>query len=267
MPTALPGNMPHVVVIGGGGTGGAVAHDLALRGSAGHRPGARRGDLGHHRAPPRAAAQRRPLRGVRRGVRRGVHHREPDPAPDRARLVRAERRPVRRDHRRGHGLPAAVRRGLRGVRHPGDRALRRRGAAPRARAVTRTIKAAVRVPDGTMDAMRLPLRFFASAQRNGAVIRTYTSVVGLRRENGAVTGVQSPRRRQRRGVRAGRRPGGQRDGPVGPAGRRHGRGPGAGPLLARRARRGAHAAVRDGDQPAAPVGRRRHRRCRSAGCP
>src|SRR6478735_9912834 len=38
------------------------------------------------------------------------------------------------------------------------------------------IKAAVRVPDGTMDAMRMPLRFFATARHNGAEIRPYTEV-------------------------------------------------------------------------------------------
>ncbi len=43
------------------------------------------------------------------------------------------------------------------------------------------VRAAVQIPDGTMDAMRLPLRFFATAQQHGAVIRTYTQVVGLRR--------------------------------------------------------------------------------------
>ena len=41
------------------------------------------------------------------------------------------------------------------------------------------VKAAVEVPDGTMDAMRLPLRFFATAQSNGAVIKTYTEVEEL----------------------------------------------------------------------------------------
>ncbi len=41
-----------------------------------------------------------------------------------------------------------------------------------------------------MDAMRLPLRFFATAQQHGAVIRTYTQVVGLRRSDGTVTGVE-----------------------------------------------------------------------------
>ena len=32
------------------------------------------------------------------------------------------------------------------------------------------LKAAVRVPDATMDAMRMPLRFFATAKANGAEV-------------------------------------------------------------------------------------------------
>jgi glycerol-3-phosphate dehydrogenase len=51
------------------------------------------------------------------------------------------------------------------------------------------LKAAVWVPDATMDAMRLPLRFFATARRNGAELRPFTEAVGLRVEAGRVTGV------------------------------------------------------------------------------
>jgi len=39
-----------------------------------------------------------------------------------------------------------------------------------------------------MDAMRVPLRFFATARRNGADIRPYTEVVALTRSRRAVTG-------------------------------------------------------------------------------
>ena len=51
------------------------------------------------------------------------------------------------------------------------------------------LKAAVRVPDATMDAMRLPLRFFATAWRNGAQLRPFTEVTGLLTAGRAVTGV------------------------------------------------------------------------------
>jgi glycerol-3-phosphate dehydrogenase len=50
------------------------------------------------------------------------------------------------------------------------------------------LKAAVRVPDATMDAMRMPLRFFATAQQNGAELVNYLEVVGLLVHDGVVSG-------------------------------------------------------------------------------
>jgi glycerol-3-phosphate dehydrogenase len=51
------------------------------------------------------------------------------------------------------------------------------------------VKAAVWVPDATMDAMRLPLRFFATARRNGAELRPFTEVTGLLGHGRRVSGV------------------------------------------------------------------------------
>jgi glycerol-3-phosphate dehydrogenase len=50
------------------------------------------------------------------------------------------------------------------------------------------LKAAVRVPDATMDAMRMPLRFFATAQQNGAELFNYMEVIGLLAHGGVVSG-------------------------------------------------------------------------------
>jgi glycerol-3-phosphate dehydrogenase len=50
------------------------------------------------------------------------------------------------------------------------------------------LKAAVRVPDTTVDPMRLILRFLATALHNGADIRPYMEVTGLLRHNDHVTG-------------------------------------------------------------------------------
>ncbi len=50
------------------------------------------------------------------------------------------------------------------------------------------VKAAVRVPDCTVDPMRLILRFFATARRNGADIRPYIEVTELLLHNGLVSG-------------------------------------------------------------------------------
>jgi glycerol-3-phosphate dehydrogenase len=51
------------------------------------------------------------------------------------------------------------------------------------------VKAAVKIPDATMDAWRLPLHFFATARENGAEIRPFSEVVEIRREGKAVVGV------------------------------------------------------------------------------
>jgi glycerol-3-phosphate dehydrogenase len=51
------------------------------------------------------------------------------------------------------------------------------------------LKVAVRVPDATVDAMRLPLRFFATARRNGARISPSMEVTDLRKHKGHVSGV------------------------------------------------------------------------------
>jgi glycerol-3-phosphate dehydrogenase len=49
---------------------------------------------------------------------------------------------------------------------------------------------AAQIPDATMDAMRMPLRFFATAKQNGAVIKTYTEVLEFIRQGNTVTGIR-----------------------------------------------------------------------------
>ncbi len=51
------------------------------------------------------------------------------------------------------------------------------------------VKLAIQVPDATMDCWRLPMRFFATAKHNGADIRPYTEVIGLLKQNSTVMGV------------------------------------------------------------------------------
>ena len=51
------------------------------------------------------------------------------------------------------------------------------------------VRVAVEVPDATVDPMRLVLRFFATARRNGAELRTFTEVTGLACTARTVTGV------------------------------------------------------------------------------
>lgn len=51
------------------------------------------------------------------------------------------------------------------------------------------LRLAVQVPDGTIDAWRLPLHFFATAKHRGADIRTYSEVIGFLKNAGIVSGV------------------------------------------------------------------------------
>ncbi|MGD8701619.1 MAG: FAD-dependent oxidoreductase [Desulfosarcina sp.] len=57
-------------------------------------------------------------------------------------------------------------------------------------ALSPTIKAAIQVPDASMDAWRLAMGFFATARANGADIRPFSEAVGLLADAGKVTGVQ-----------------------------------------------------------------------------
>jgi len=51
------------------------------------------------------------------------------------------------------------------------------------------LKAAIQIPDATMDAWRLPLHFFATARENGADIHPFSEVVAIQREGERVVGV------------------------------------------------------------------------------
>ena len=53
------------------------------------------------------------------------------------------------------------------------------------------LRLAVQVPDGSMDAWRLALQFFASARYTGADIRSFCEVVGLNLSSGSAAGTQS----------------------------------------------------------------------------
>jgi glycerol-3-phosphate dehydrogenase len=51
-------------------------------------------------------------------------------------------------------------------------------------------KMAVQIPDASMDAMRLALRWFATAKHNGAQIKTYTEVISILKQGNTVTGAR-----------------------------------------------------------------------------
>jgi len=186
-----------IVVVGGGGTGAAILHDLALRGFRAvllERGELTSGTTGRHHGQ------------LHSGARYAV------PDPEAARECMQENRVLRRiapgsmelndglfvalndqecafldrflDACAGCGIPARV--------LTGDRARAMEpGLAP-------GVRLAVQVPDGTLDAWRLPLRFFAAARQRGAEIRTFCRVTGLERGAGRVTGVRFLDLRQRR---------------------------------------------------------------------
>ncbi len=167
-----------VVIVGGGGTGGALAHDLTLRGlrvTLVERGELTSGTTGRHHGL------------LHSGARYAVG--DPESATECIQENRILRRIAPGSFEENGGLFVALTDedadGLAGFlaacaacsiptrELSPDQALRLEpGLAP-------TLKAAVWVPDATMDAMRLPLRFFATARANGAVLRPFTEVSGV----------------------------------------------------------------------------------------
>ncbi len=181
--------MEHIVIIGGGGTGAAIAHDLALRGfevSLFERGELLSGTTGRHHGL------------LHSGARYAVH----DPAA--ARECIQENRILRRI------APQALEQndGLFVALNGSDLAFKplflencraagiptREFSAQHALALEPALKpdllAAVQVPDATIDAWRLPLHFFATARANGARIHNFSEVIGFFQSNGAVTGIR-----------------------------------------------------------------------------
>lgn len=180
---------PRIVIIGGGGTGGALAHDLVLRGLRVvlvERHGLTSGTTGRHHGL------------LHSGARYAVN--DPESAVECIRENRILRRIAPGSFEENDGLfvaldesdmayrdrflPACDASGI-PVRWLGPSAARRLEPG-----LADSILGAAQVPDGTMDALRLPLRFFATALANGADIRPYTEVEGLTGSTGCVTGVR-----------------------------------------------------------------------------
>jgi glycerol-3-phosphate dehydrogenase len=177
----------HVLIVGGGGTGAALAHDLSLRGlsvTLVERGELTSGTTGRHHGL------------LHSGGRYAVNDRES--AVECIEENRILRRICPGTFELNDGLFVAVEEedleyvdafvdsceacGIPAQRLTRDEALR---LEPN---LNPAIKLAVRVPDGTIDAMRLPLRFFATARRNGAVVRPYTEVRDLLVHDGLVSG-------------------------------------------------------------------------------
>jgi glycerol-3-phosphate dehydrogenase len=177
----------HVLIVGGGGTGGALAHDLALRGvqvTLVERGEFTSGTTGRHHGL------------LHSGARYAVNDRESAIECIDENLTLRKIAPG--SFEENDGLFVAITDEdmayypafLEGCEASGiptevlstDQAL---AMEPR---LNPALKAAVRVPDATMDAMRLPLRFFATAKANGAELLNHVEVSGLLVEQGVVTG-------------------------------------------------------------------------------
>lgn len=179
----------HVVVIGGGGTGAAILHDLMLRGFSAtlvERGELTSGTTGRHHGQ------------LHSGARYAVGDR--DIAQECMEEVEILQRIAPEALEMNYGLFVALTdedvefapRFITACREatipvleiPLERALR---MEPN---LNPAIRMAVQVPDGTIDAWRLPLHFFATARRNGAQIKTFTEVMEIQSRAGMVTGVR-----------------------------------------------------------------------------
>jgi glycerol-3-phosphate dehydrogenase len=181
--------MEHIVIIGGGGTGAALAHDLTLRGfevSLFERGEFLSGTTGRHHGL------------LHSGARYAVH----DPVAARECI---EENAILRSIapqalEQNDGLFVALnesdlayhRQFMEACRSCGIRTAEL--TADQARAIEPALhpdlKLAVQIPDATMDAWRLPMHFYATAKANGARLKNFAEVIGLQKSGGAVTGVR-----------------------------------------------------------------------------
>ena len=177
----------HVLIVGGGGTGGALAHDLALRGvrvTLVERGEFTSGTTGRHHGL------------LHSGARYAVNdHESAVECIEENRILRAI---APGSFEENDGLFVAIDDEdmaylpgfLEGCETSGIPAeqLTPQQALRLEPMLNPQLKAAVRVPDATMDAMRMPMRFFATAKLNGASLLNHVEVTGLLIHDGVVSG-------------------------------------------------------------------------------
>ena len=168
----------HVLIIGGGGTGGALAHDLTLRGvkvTLVDRGEVTSGTTGRHHGL------------LHSGARYAVGDKESAVECIEENMIL--RRICPGSFEENDGLFVAITdedmeylepflEGNEACGIPTQRLTPAEALALEPN-LNPEIKAAVRIPDATMDAMRMPLRFFATARHNGAEIHPYIEVHDL----------------------------------------------------------------------------------------
>ena len=180
--------LEHIIVIGGG-VGGAIAHDLSLRGfkvTLLEKGGLVSGTTGRHHGL------------LHSGARYVLHDRET------ARECLAENRILRRlapeAFEQNAGLFVAI--SDEDMAHRSDFIEECREAGIPVEKIDPSqalqlepnlnteLKSAFRVPDATMDAWRLPMHFFATAKSNGADIRPFSEVTQILANGENTTGVK-----------------------------------------------------------------------------
>ena len=181
--------MEHIIIIGGGGTGAALAHDLVLRGfrvSLFEKGELLSGTTGRHHGL------------LHSGARYAVH--DSIAAQECFQENQILRRIAPESLESNDGLFIALdesdteysRIFLSECRVCGIpvRKLSPQQALALEPEINPMLQLAVQVPDATMDAWRLPLQFFATAKANGARIHHFTEVKGLNQAAGSLTGVR-----------------------------------------------------------------------------
>ncbi len=177
----------HVLIVGGGGTGGALAHDLVLRGlrvTLVERGEFTSGTTGRHHGL------------LHSGARYAVNDRES--AVECIEENTILRRICPGSFEENDGLFVAITDEDMDyydefVKGCGDCGIPATELSPAEAlelepALNPKLQGAVRVPDATMDAMRMPLRFFATAKAGGAELRNYMEVLELALEGRSVAG-------------------------------------------------------------------------------
>ena len=185
----LAAGSPHVAIVGGGGTGGALAHDLTLRGvrvTLVERGEVTSGTTGRHHGL------------LHSGARYAVNDRES--AIECIEENQILRRTAPGSFEENDGLFVALteedlEHGRKLVAACAEAGIPTRELTPaesirREPGLNPAMLWALQVPDASFDAMRLPLRWFATARHNGAVIRPYTEVIDLVTAGGVVGGVR-----------------------------------------------------------------------------
>ena len=181
--------MEHIIIIGGGGTGAALAHDLVLRGfrvSMFERGELLSGTTGRHHGL------------LHSGARYAVD--DPEAAKDCIRENRILRQIAPQAIEQNDGLFVALNDADMDYRSSflekckdcgiSIQELRPDEARAIEPALHPDLKLAIQVPDAVMDAWRLPMHFYATAKANGARIHRFTEVVGFHKLNGALTAVR-----------------------------------------------------------------------------